>query len=173
MSRKRNYPTEVSRSTRKNKLKTVVCIALTVTISVALSLGCYLLLYSPPAFEKNVQLGVPSPPETATYQEIAAQDGYVIGMSGRISVHNSQADVYLANLEGNNVWIRMTMMDNSENILGQSGIIRPGEYLQTLPISLDLQQYKTAAVVIQIDGYVPDTYESAGSFQIKANLVGE
>lgn len=172
MSHKRVYPSDVSRSVRKNKWIPVISITITAVVAIALSLGYYFFLYSPPSFDKNVQLGVPSPPEDATYQEIPVQSGYIVGMSGRISVHNSQADVYLANLEGNDVWIRMTMTDNNNNVLAQSGIIRPGEYLQTIPISWDLQVNETAAVTVQIDGYKPDTYQSAGSFQIKANLVG-
>ena len=172
MSQKRKYPSDVSRSVRKSKLFPVICIAVTAIVSVALSLGFYFLLYSPPSFDKNVQLGVPSPPQDATYQEIPVQDGYVIGMSGRISVHDSQADVYLANLPDNDIWVRMTMIDNNKNVLAQSGMIRPGEYLQTISINLDLKPNETAAVTIQIDGYQPDTYQSAGSFQIKANLVG-
>lgn len=172
MGKKRSYSDKTSISTKKHRLFQFICIALSVTVFFAISFGFYHILYAPPGFEKNTQLGTPSPSSDLSYEEITVKNGYIVGICGKILLKDGQAELYLTNFEDNNVWFSMTMIDNNNNVIAESGILRQGEFLEAVPVDLYLETNEAAAVTIQITGYKPDTYISAGSFEISTELIG-
>jgi len=172
MEKKRIYSDKTSIATNKRTLFRLICIALSFAVFFAVSFGIYHILYAPPAFEKSAQAGTPSPAADLVYDKITVKDGYVVGICGKVLLKDGKAQLYLTNFENNNVWFSMTMIDNNNNVLAKSGILRQGEYLQDVPIDLYLDPNETVTVTIQISGYKPDTYVSSGSFEISTELIG-
>ena len=172
MRKKRIYSDKTSVSTKKRILFRFICIALSFAVFFTVSFGIYHILYAPPEFEKAAQSGTPSPDSDLAYEEITVRDGYVVGICGKILLKDGQAELYLTNFEDNNVWFSMTMIDNNNNVIVESGILCQGEFLESVPVDLYLETNETATVTIQISGYKPDTYISAGSFEISTELIG-
>lgn len=172
MEQKRIYSDKTSIATRKRTFFNLICIALSATVFFAVSFSVYHILYAPPAFEENIQLGTPSPSADLAYDRITVKDGYVVGICGKVLLKDGEAQLYLTNFENNNVWFSITMIDNNNNVIAETGILRQGEYLESVPVNLYLEPNETATVTIQIIGYKPDTYVSAGSFEISTELVG-
>lgn len=172
MEKKRIYSDKKSVSTKKRTLFRFICIALSFAVFFTVSFGIYHILYAPPKFEKTAQSGTPSKPSDLNYQEITVRDGYVVGICGQILLKDGQAELCLTNFEDNDVWFSMTMIDNNNNVIAESGILRQGEFLEAIPVDLLLETNETATITIQISGYKPDTYISAGSFEISTELIG-
>lgn len=172
MEQKRIYSDKKSVSTKKRTLFRFICITMSVAVFLAVSFGFYNILYAPPEFEKNVQSGTPAPSSDLAYDKITVRDGYVVGICGKVLLKDGQAELYLTNFENNDVWFSMTMVDSNNNVIAESGILRQGEYLEAVPVDLYLGTDETAAVTIQIKGYKPDTYVSAGSFEVSTELIG-
>ena len=62
----------------------------------------------------------------------------------------------------------MRLLDKDENVLGESGLIRPGEYVQS--IALDNTPQDTISVTLKIMAYEPSTYRSAGAIALNTEL---
>ena len=60
------------------------------------------------------------------------------------------------------------ILDEQDAVLGESGLIRPGEYVQA--VKLDTVPRSTANVSLKIMAYEPETYYSAGSARLKTVL---
>lgn len=118
--------------------------------------------FTPPPFDGNAVSGVP---------EVAAELGYSSpykeGMSyrfsicGNVTLEGSDAVVYLTNPAENNVWLKVRILDADGKALGDSGIIKPGEYVRS--VSLSSVPAAGTKIKLKIMGYEPDTYHSAGS----------
>ena len=52
------------------------------------------------------------------------------------------------------------MLDGNGNILGETGLIRPGEYVKDVALTENLTAGKK--IKLKIMGYEPETYFSAG-----------
>lgn len=62
---------------------------------------------------------------------------------------------------GNEVWLKLRILDEEGNILAESGLIKPGEYLASLPFSAPVSA--GTSITMKIMAYEPNTYCSAGA----------
>lgn len=69
--------------------------------------------------------------------------------------------VYLTNPAENTVWLKLRVLDTNGSILGETGLLRPGEYVRT--VALSAAPTPGTSITLKIMGYEPDTYLSAGS----------
>ncbi len=81
---------------------------------------------------------------------------------------NGAADVWLTNPSGSAVWLKVRILDENDNILGESGLIRAGEYVRS--VQLTAVPSATANISLKIMAYEPDTYYSAGSARLNTVL---
>ena len=59
------------------------------------------------------------------------------------------------------MWLKVRVLNSDGNILGESGLIRPGEYVQS--VALQTIPSSGSAVALKIMAYEPETYYSAGT----------
>lgn len=123
--------------------------------------------FTPPPFEENAVSGVPAVPEGLGWGELDAK-AYKASVCGVIRVEDSTADVWFTNPESNAVWLKLRILDKEGNVLGETGIIKPGEYVQsvlfrTVPQSGD-------AIVLKLMAYEPETYHSAGAVTLNTTI---
>lgn len=116
--------------------------------------------FVPPPFEETAQTGIPDVPEYSGYSEMDAQ-AFRFSVCGVLTVHDGKADVWLTNPEGNEIWMKLRMLDTDGNVLGETGLIKPGEYVQSVALETSLTQ--SMDVKLKIMTYEPETYYSAGS----------
>ena len=123
--------------------------------------------FEPPPFEKDAQTGVPQLAQELGYSELDCK-AYRIGVCGDVRYADGALDVYLTNPEENNVWLKLRVLDESGAILGETGIIRPGEYVRS--VKLDHVPPLGSPVVLKVMGYEIETYYSAGAVTLTTML---
>lgn len=121
--------------------------------------------YVPPAFDNNALAGTPNPPEELGYSVASISNGYQVGLSGNLMENNSNVKVYFTSPESNTVWIKLLISDESGATLAETGIIKPGQYIESVQLNKALESSKTP-VNLKVMAYEPDTYLSAGSVNL-------
>ena len=123
--------------------------------------------FTPPPFDPAAQTGTP---ESAGYGDLDAGD-FKFYAVGNLTAENGKTDIWLTNPAENNIWLKARLLDKDENILGESGLIKPGEYIQS--IELDEIPKGTSSITLKIMAYAPDTYQSAGAIALNTDLKAE
>lgn len=118
--------------------------------------------FTPPPFAENAESGVPEVPEALGYSS-PYKDGmaYRFSVCGNVTIEGRDAVVYLTNPVENTVWLKLRVLDENGKTLGETGLIRPGEYVRC--VTLTSVPAASAKIKLKIMGYEPDTYLSAGS----------
>ena len=123
--------------------------------------------FIPPAFESEAVEGVPEGPEHLGYAELY-QEGmaYRVGVCGRVQTTEGEAVVFFTNLRKNGAWLKLRLLDEQGNLLGESGLLKPGEYLRAVKLERALPA--GAQIKLHVMGYQPDTYRSIGAVTLNA-----
>ena len=80
------------------------------------------------------------------------------------------ADVYFTNDDGNEVWLKLRILDEEDNILAETGLLKPNEYVRT--VTFDTVPENRATIKLKIMAYEPDTYYSAGAVTLNTTVGG-
>ncbi|MBQ4137669.1 MAG: hypothetical protein IJD67_06115 [Clostridia bacterium] len=151
--------------------KRVFCLFFAILIVLAVSLvGCRdedeEQQFVPPEFDKKAVTGTPDVAEGEKgYSLIDAGGVYKVGVCGEIKLVNGNADVWFTNDAGNDVWLKLRIQDkNTGEILGQTGLIKPGEYVKSINFSKSLSA--GTDIVLRVMSYEPDTYYSKGEITL-------
>jgi hypothetical protein len=154
----------------------LVCLVAVIFMIVALCMPqkAELKPFTPPPFDDTATIGTPIVPDGLGYNTLY-RDGmaFKVGICGKINVTGKTADIYLTNIEENNVWLKARFYDAAGNIIGECGLIKPGEYLKS--VELLTVPNPSAQYTIKIMSYEPDTYRSLGAITLtpKMNIITE
>ena len=126
--------------------------------------------FVPPSFDKAAITGEPTVPENLGYS-ILYREGmsFKVGICGKIILKNNSADIYFTNISGNNVWLKVRFYDQSGQIIGESGLIKPGEYLKS--VSFDNTLSSTEGITLKVMSYEPETYRSVGAITLTPKVI--
>lgn len=125
-------------------------------------------VFVPPSFEKTAQPGEPKEiSEDLGYSEFDA-GVYRVALCGTPMVQNGNAVLYLTNPSENEVWLKIRIMDMEGQILGESGLLKPGEYVETVTLSIIPEE--DTSVEMKIMAYELETYYSAGTVSLNTVL---
>lgn len=127
--------------------------------------------FVPPQFDNTVKQGVPLTNETEEFgwAEIC-QEGmpYKTAICGNILVIDGNAFIYLTNYAENNAWLKLRILDNEGNIVAETGLTKPGEYIEKIHF---FRSMKTGEKIkMKIMAYEPDTYYSVGSVVLNTTV---
>ncbi|MDO5558344.1 MAG: hypothetical protein Q4F95_01965 [Oscillospiraceae bacterium] len=157
----------------KNKLITmcVVCVLSVIGMILTLTFGGKKQKtpeFTPPPFEVSAQNGIPDVRDnswTKIYQDGMSFTAYICG---RVNVNDMCADLYFTNIAENTVWLKLRISDGKDNILSETGLIRPGEYVK----SVRFIHVPSAGsdIKLKIMAYEADTYYSAGAVSLNTTL---
>ena len=81
---------------------------------------------------------------------------------------SNKATVYFTNAEGNNVYLKLRVLDENDNILGETGLLKPGEYVKDVELIRALSA--GTGIRLKIMRYAPDTYLSEGSVVLNTTI---
>lgn len=130
--------------------------------------------FTPPPFESAAITGVPEVDEELGWSELAIRDGYVVHLCGVLNANvDGIVPVWLSSDSSNDVWVKLRLRNSEGELLGETGILKPGEYVENLKITaIEALPGKgeSADVILQVMGYEPDTYYSAGSVGLATTL---
>lgn len=149
--------------------RTKLLILLSVLCAVSVGAMVYALsikpAFTPPPFDTSAQPGIPE--EVPGFQTLDAQS-FQAGLLVTPNLEGNQLHVYFANPAENSCNLRLRVMDEGGRILGQSGLIRPGEFIQA--VTLEQTVEGGATVIFKLMAYEPETYHSAGAVTVTTRL---
>ncbi len=125
--------------------------------------------FTPPPFDSAAIVGTPAVPDGLGWQELDAQ-AYLVGICGKFIPKGNTADVWLTNPVSNTVWLKVRVLDENGNTLGETGLIKPGEYVQS--VELDNVPKTGKPIVLKVMAYQPETYYSAGAVALNTQIGG-
>ena len=126
--------------------------------------------FTPPPFDAAAVVGSPSVPDGLGWKELDAEV-YKVGICGKFIPKGNTADVWLTNPESNTVWLKVRVLDDKGNTLGETGLIKPSEYVQS--VELDNVPKAGKPIVLKIMAYQPNTYYSEGAVTLNTTISEE
>ena len=127
--------------------------------------------FVPPEFEAAAVTGTPEVPDGLGYSA-PYQDGmaYRFAVCGNVLMEGKQALVYFTNPAENDTWTKLRFYDEAGNLLGETGLLKPGEYVQYVELNNELAP--GTPIKLKIMGYEPETYTSAGAVVLNTQIGG-
>lgn len=127
--------------------------------------------YVAPTFDENAVSGTPEVPDElgyfAPYKEGMA---YRVAACGSPTATDTTLTVYFTNTEGNEKYLKLRVLDEDGRTLGETGLLRPGEYVETVALSESVSP--GTALKYKVLGYEPDDLSSAGSILLNVTVGG-
>lgn len=121
--------------------------------------------YTPPPFDAAAQEGTPDVPPELGWQELDAK-AYKFSLCSVFAPADGKADIWLTNPQENAVWLKLRVLDADGNRLGETGLIKPGEYVASVALEKECAAGDT--VTLKLMAYEPETYYSAGAVSLEA-----
>ena len=147
----------------------VLCLLALVAMTAALVFGRPQIQaeFVPPPFDENAVFGLPEVPENLGWEQLDAQV-FRVSVCGVVAAKDGAADIWLTNPGGNDVWLKLRLLDQNGTILGETGLITPGQYVQ----ALELKEVTGAGtpIILKIMAYEPGPYYSAGSMTLNTHI---
>ena len=122
--------------------------------------------FAPPPFEPAAWTGTPPEPSGAAYQMLEAGP-FSVGLCGEIRIRDGGAEACFHNPESNCVWLRLRILGADGEVLGQTGLLRPGEYVRAVAMA---DRAPGTPVTLKVMAYEPDTYHSAGALTLHMHI---
>lgn len=124
-----------------------------------------------PPFDAAAQTGQPTDvPENGAYGALALREDAVVRMCANVFTEGNAALVYLTSESENVGWIRIKLLDADGNVVGESGLLRPGEYVRAVQLNKAVSEGTMLTVKILV--YEPETYVSIGSAGAQVRIAG-
>lgn len=149
------------------RLLAVLCAVSLVMMTAALLFGGNNGAFVPPPFDPAAQTGSPAVPAGMGYQELDA-GVFRAALCAQIVAENGTAAVYLTNPLDNGLWLKLRLLDENGNLLGETGLIRPGEYVRQVPLRAVPEPGDP--LVLKVMAYEPETYHSQGSVTVNTHV---
>ena len=89
---------------------------------------------------------------------------YKFSICGQVDIVDGKADVYFTNPAENTLWMKLRIFDASGNIIAETGLIKPNEYLKT--VSFNTVPENGSKLIMKVMTYEPDTYYSGGAVSL-------
>ena len=120
------------------------------------------LLFRTPEHEAAAVQGVPTGDTAGNYETLPVKDGYTVGIDTAPVYLDGILYLNAANLSDNTVWF-LARVYRGDQMIAQTGIFYPGEYVAQVPCSTKLSAGEK--ILVRILAYEPETYHSEGVAQ--------
>lgn len=127
--------------------------------------------FTPPSFAENALAGVPDPTEVEglPYGTLTLSAGISVSMVSELTAdENGDVEIWFTAPESNQGWVMLRLTDGQGNVLGETGLLKPGRYIRTM--HLDTVPKSGGIILAKILTYEPDTYYSMGSASAQVML---
>lgn len=121
------------------------------------------VIFNKPAFDDTAIEGKPSsPPESYSSMSVS---GYTVILCGEPVIDGDVMQLYLTNPDSNAIYLKARIMNADGDCVGESGLLKPGEYVSS--IEIDSSNNATEKkYTVKIMAYEEDTYKSAGAVNL-------
>lgn len=161
-----------TKESRVLSIAVVICAAAVVAMVIAL---CVPKVergeFQPPPFDVNAQIGTPTVDERLGYSKLSHdQLSFTAWLCGGVTVKDEAARLYFTSPEDNTVWLKVRLFNAKGDVIGESGIIRPGEYVEYVQLTKRLSVGD--AIAIKVMAYEAETWRSEGAVTLNAKVIG-
>lgn len=126
--------------------------------------------FTPPPFDKGAISGKPAVDnDEFQYRTVTVSENLSFSLCMCPLYEAGMADIFLTNDGSSNAYIRIVLFDTEGNLIGESGLVRPGEYIES--VSLSISYEKDTAVKAKILTYDRKNYYSMGTSDGELNLI--
>lgn len=138
--------------------------------------GCYLYYilhqptFIPPEFDTTAISGVPELLDELGFNYIDIAKGFSIGLCGAPYIEQNQLFLYFTNPASNDCWTLVLLVNPSGAEIGRSGVLKPGEYVASIPFTNEVTYENANSILIKIITYEPETYESRGTITLNPQI---
>lgn len=124
--------------------------------------------FVPPKFERDAVNGTPTVDASLGWAALTISADYSVHVCGVLNADSSGSlPVYFTNDEGNAVWSKLRVLNSNNEIIGETGLLKPGQYVERVQLN---DSAASGSVTLQVMGYQPETYYSAGSVGLATEL---
>ena len=124
--------------------------------------------FNVPEFDPEAKPGTPVVDENLGWAVLQISEGYTVHVCGILNADSAgRLPVYFTSDAGNQVWVKLRLLDSNGKTLAESGILKPGEYVENIQLA---EGTHSGSVTLQVMGYEPETYYSAGTVGLATNL---
>lgn len=121
-----------------------------------------------PDFETNSTEGFPEKIDSSLkYEEVKIDDNYIVYLCAMPKIDENILTLYFTSVESNKGLLKVRILDKDSNILGESGLINPNNYIKDITLNRTLDDNEQITVYVM--NYEKDTYFSLGG--IRLNLI--
>ena len=124
--------------------------------------------FIPPEFDESAKEGFPEVEDQSFTRLEDERLQFSINICGKLKITEGKANVYFTNPEENTSNVKLRVMSESGDILYETGLIRPGQYIESIP--LDRNQIIGNTLMLKIMAYENQTYHSVGSCVLRAYI---
>lgn len=124
--------------------------------------------FTPPEFDLGAIRGVPDEDVSGWCDATLEGMTYNVFMCREVCIDAEKAIVYFTNPAENTVWLKIRLIDEHGAVIGESGIIKPGEYVEYVSVAETPQN--GSKITVKVMGYEPHTYHSAGAVSFNTNV---
>lgn len=163
---------ELSPKTGKKVNRLVIIIGIVFIVLSAIMISFYIYRKNQvPPFEENAKQGVPVVDENYSYSSLKTDFGYEINMAANLYRQaDGSLNIYFTNVASNKVYMKVLIEDSKTGkTLYESGVLRPGEYVEALPPVKEVSNEAREAD-IYIYAYEADTYYSEGTTTLQMTI---
>lgn len=127
--------------------------------------------YVRPTFDESAVQGTPEVNANLGYIELYREGmTYRVSLCGEPTVEGNELTVYFTNSESNEKYLKLRVLDAKGNTLGETGVLRPGEYVQT--VTLEKKVAPGTSLKLKVLSFEPEDYTSAGSVVLNVQVAG-
>ena len=126
-------------------------------------------VFTHPDFDAAASSGAPQVEERYGYSTLQVEEDYRILLCGVPANDGQRVEFYLTNPADNGVWFRAEVLDEAGEVMGSTGVLRQGEYLEAISLDRPLDQRETP-VTLRVVAYEPDTWQSRGNVSLSLTL---
>lgn len=127
--------------------------------------------FTPPPFDQSALSGFPEVPENLGFSPLDIEQGFTAYLCGNLTAKDGTVPVYFTSPDSNTVLIRLQLLDEQKNLLAETGLLKPGEYIENLTLSEHPDN--AIPVTLKIIAYRPETYHSMGTAGLNTVLTPE
>ena len=170
----REQPTQVKTGKLRRQVERIL-LPMTLLGAVGVAFLVYQFIkppsYTPPPYELNAILGKPEPAENVLYS-ILDTDKFTVGIAAVMTRReDNSVDLYFSNPSENKVYLLCEIFDEEMNTLYKSGLLRPGKYVESLPLIGEITDDiigDNGEIQVKISVYALEqgTYHSIGTANI-------
>lgn len=117
--------------------------------------------FVPPPFEEAAESGTPTVADESYTRIFRDGMSFSAHVTGRVILTDGAADLWFTSDRENEVWLKLRILDEKGNILAETGLLKPGEYVKSVRFSTLPKDGER--IRLKIMAYEKETYESVGA----------